>query len=50
MGNYDHTLSENGFVPKEVEREKRNFFDKKILITYLKVNLVYVQMMIAFIA
>lgn len=29
MGNYDHTLSENGFVPKEVKREERYFFDKK---------------------
>jgi len=29
MGDYDHTLSENGFVPKEIKREKRNFFDKK---------------------
>ena len=26
MGNYDHTLSENGFVPKEVVISKRNFF------------------------
>lgn len=29
MGNYDYTLSEKGFVPKEVSRKKRNFFDKK---------------------
>lgn len=29
MGNYDHTLSENGFVPREVSISKRNFFDKK---------------------
>lgn len=29
MGNYDYTLSQIGFVPKEVEISKRNFFDKK---------------------
>ena len=28
-GDYDHTLSENGFVPKEVKKKERNFFDKK---------------------
>jgi len=29
MGNYDNTLSEQGFVPKEVAINERNFFDKK---------------------
>ena len=29
MGNYDHTLTEDGFVPKETPVPKRNYFDKK---------------------
>jgi hypothetical protein len=29
MGDYDYTLTKIGFVPKEVEINKRNFFDKK---------------------
>ena len=28
MGNYDHTLSKNGFVPKETPMDERNYFDK----------------------
>ena len=28
MGDYDYTLTKIGFVPKEVELNKRNFFDK----------------------
>ena len=28
MGDYDHTLKEKGFVPKEHPIEERNYFDK----------------------
>lgn len=28
MGNYDHTLTEEGFVPKEHPGPRRNYFDK----------------------
>ena len=28
IGNYDHTLSQNGFVPKEVPIKERNYFDE----------------------
>src|SRR5262249_50584342 len=27
MGEFDHTFKRNGFVPKEVELSKRNYFD-----------------------
>lgn len=29
LGNYDYTLTEEGFVPKEHPLEERNYFDKK---------------------
>ena len=29
MGDYDHTLTEKGFIPKEVGAKNRNFFDQK---------------------
>ena len=28
MGSFDHTLKQNGFVPKEVSKAQRNFFDE----------------------